>query len=78
MKIKITTAPPVTLTPEDKTQFKQACKTAGPGEILTVAAFVNSYAARFTDKDLRFMQSQIGQRCERLLRNVVKNYSWND
>lgn len=71
-------ASPVTLTPEDKAQFKQTCKAADPVEILTVAAFVDEYAARFTEKDLRFMRSQIGQRCERLLRNVVKNFSWND
>jgi len=78
MKNRAEPALSVILTPEDKTKFKQACKTAGPVEILTVAAFVNNYAARFADKDLRFMKSQIGQRCEHLLRNVVKNKSWID
>lgn len=68
----------VTLTAEDKRTFKEGCHTANPTEILTVAAFVNENVARFTEKDLRFMRSQIGQRCERLLRNVVKNFSFDD
>lgn len=68
----------VTLTAEDKKAFKEGCRTANPEEILTVAAFVNENAARFTEKDLRFMRSQIGQRCERLLRNVAKNFSFDD
>lgn len=57
----------VTLTAEDKRKFKDGCRTANPAEILTVAAFVKDNAARFSEKDLRFMQSQIGHRCERLL-----------
>ena len=68
----------VTLTAEDRQKFKAGCKTADPAELLTVAAFVEDHADRFTEKDLRFMRSQIGQRCERLLRNVVKNFSFND
>ena len=68
----------VPLTAEDKQKFKESCKTANPIEILTVAAFVEEHAKRFEEKDLRFMKSQIGQRCERLLRNVTKNYSFED
>lgn len=68
----------VTLTAEDKKAFKEGCRTANPAEILTVAAFVNDNADRFAEKDLRFMRSQIGRRCERLLRNVVKNFSFDD
>lgn len=68
----------VALTAEDRQKFKAGCKTANPAELLTIAAFVEDHAARFTEKDLRFMRSQIGQRCERLLRNVVKNFSFDD
>lgn len=68
----------VTLTAEDRRMFGTACRTAGPRELLTVDAFVNDHADRFSRADLRFMRSNIGRRCERLLRNVAANGSWDD
>jgi len=69
--------PPVILTEEDKAKFKKEAKKLNPVELLAVADFVNT-CGRFTAKDLRFMNSCIGQRCERLLRNVVNKFTWND
>ncbi len=68
---------PIKLTPEDRKKFQEGCKTMNPAEILALAEFIGR-SGLFTDKDLRFMKSCIGKRCERLLRNVVKNFSFDD
>jgi len=68
---------PIILTLEDKKKFKKGVKTLNPVELLNVADFINS-CGQFTKKDLQFMNSCIGQRCERLLRNVATKFSWDD
>ena len=40
--------------------------------------FIEDHKEKFTDKDLKFMCSHIGRRVEKLLRNVVKNFSFED
>lgn len=68
----------VTLTADDKKRFKSVCKTLNPLELLTVSDFVEDNIESFSKSDLRFMRSHIGQRCERLMRNAVKNFSFDD
>jgi hypothetical protein len=67
----------IKLTPEDKAQFKAAMRSASPVEVLAMAAFIDG-CPRFSAADMQFMRSCIGKRCERLLRNVVKNHSFDD
>lgn len=69
---------PIKLTPEDKKKFQEGCKTMNPAEILELSNFMERRSGMFTEKDLRFMRSCIGRRCERLLRNVVQNFSFDD
>lgn len=69
---------PIRLTPEDKKKFQEACKTMNPVETLELSNFIERRNGMFTEKDLRFMRSCIGRRCERLLRNAVQNFSFDD
>ncbi len=69
---------PIKLTPEDRKKFQEGCKTMNPVEILELSNFIESRSGMFTEKDLRFMWSCIGRRCERLLRNAVQNFSFKD
>lgn len=66
----------VKLTPEDKRIFKAEIKKANPIEVLIVAEFIE--AAPLSAKDKKFCISCIGKRCEKLLRNVVENFSFED
>lgn len=68
----------VNLSKEDKSKFASEMRTAKPHELLEVNAFIEEHKAKFTEKDLKFMYSHIGRRAERLLRNVVKNFSFED
>ncbi len=68
----------ITLTSEEKKRFKDVCKTLNPLDLLTVSDFVEDNAESFTKSDLRFMRSHIGRRIEQLMKNVVKNFSWED
>lgn len=67
----------VHLSREDKTRFATEIKTASPEELLTVISFLEDFKKRFTSEDLRFMNSQLGRRAERLLRNVAQYQGWN-
>lgn len=67
----------IKLTPEDKAKFKEAMRSASPVEALAVAAFIDG-CPHFSAADMKFMRSCIGKRCEQLLRNVVKNHSFDD
>lgn len=67
----------VHLTKEDKIKFREECKKLSPNELLELAGFIEQSHA-FSESDLRFMHSCIGQRCERLLRNVVQRFSFED
>jgi hypothetical protein len=68
----------VNLTAEDKKLFKDNIRTANPIELLTVADFVEAVKEDFTAADLKFLHTHIGMRCERLLKNVVQNLSFED
>lgn len=69
---------PIKLTQEDRKKFQEGLKTMKPAEILELMNLVDNWSGLFTNKDLRFMKSCIGKRCERLLRNAVKNFSFDD
>jgi hypothetical protein len=60
----------------DKRKFKTEIKNLNPAEVLAVARFIE--IAPFSAADKRFCLSHIGKRCERLLRNVAKNISFED
>ena len=66
------------LTKEDKEKFAREAKTLDPLEFLALSRFINDYKARFTKADLKFLNSHLGRRAERLLRNVVENFSFDD
>ena len=68
----------VNLTKEDKLKFASEISNAKPHELLTVISFVQEHKEKFTEKDLKFIHSHIGRRAERLLRNVVKKFSFED
>ncbi|MFR5844227.1 MAG: hypothetical protein ACLUEU_00080 [Oscillospiraceae bacterium] len=67
----------VRLSRDDKTRFATEIKTASPEELLTVVSFLEDFKERFTPGDLRFMNSHLGRRAERLLRNVAQYQDWN-
>ena len=68
----------VKLTKEDKEKFAREAKTLDPLEFLALSRFINDYKARFTKADLKFLNSNLGRRAERLLRNVIENFSFNE
>lgn len=68
----------VKLTKADKETFAREAKTLNPLEFLALSRFINDYKARFTKADLKFLNSHLGHRAERLLRNVVENFSFDD
>lgn len=68
---------PIKLTPEDRKKFQEGCKSMNPAEILALSDFIER-SRRFTEKDLRFMWSCIGKRCEKMLRNAVQRFSFDD
>ena len=65
------------LTEADRAKFKTGAAQLGPLEVMEVSQIINS-CGQFSKKDLRFMHSCLGRRCEQLLRNVVKNQSFDD
>jgi len=68
----------VKLTKEDKERFAEASKTANPVEWLTIAGFLEEHKDRIPKEDWKFMWSQLGRRGARLLKNVVRNFSFED
>ena len=68
----------VKLTKEDKEKFAREAKTLDPLEFLALSRFINDYKARFTKADLKLLNSHLGRRADRLLRNVVENFSLDD
>lgn len=67
----------VHLSREDKARFSAEIKAATPEELLMVISFLEDFKKMFSPEDLRFMNSHIGRRAERLLRNVVEYQDWN-
>lgn len=68
----------VKLTKEDKEKFAEAAKTADPIEWLEIAHFLEDQKEKFTQSDWKFMWSHLGRRGEKLLKNVVRNFSFED
>lgn len=66
------------MTKADRAHFAEGMKTATPRELLTAIAFVKEHEDRIDEADLKFMHSHMGRRAERLLRNVVENFSFED
>ena len=66
----------VSLTAEDKQKFKTELKNLNPVEVLTVATFIEKSSLSTADK--KFCNTHIGMRCEKLLRNVANNISFED
>ena len=76
--MKSGTAGKVKLTQEDRAAVKEAAQAAGPAEILVLWHFMTDHKEQFTKADWGFICSQLGRRSEKLLRNVAKNFSWED
>lgn len=68
----------VKMNKEDREKFAAGMKTASAMELLEVAAFIDAFKEKMNPADLKFMHSHMGRRAERLLRNVVENYSFAD
>lgn len=68
----------VKMNKEDREKFATGMKTASPMELLEVAAFIDDFKEKMDPADLKFIHSHMGRRAERLLRNVVENYSFAD
>lgn len=68
----------IKMTKEDREYFKKGMKTANPIEFLMITDFLNEAAELFTAEDLKLMHSCAGKRAEKLLKNVVKNLSFED
>lgn len=68
----------VKMTKEDREYFANGMKTANPVELLAVIAFVEDHKDRMDQADLKFIHSHMGRRAEKLLRNVVENFSFED
>lgn len=68
----------VKMNKEDREKFATGMKTASPMELLEAAAFIDAFKEKMDPADLKFMHSHMGRRVERLLRNVVEDYSFAD
>lgn len=68
----------VKLTAEDKRKFADEAKKLTAHEFVQVAKELEVCKNRFSSADWAFMCSHLGRRAEKLLRNVVKNQSFDD
>nr|WP_302226466.1 hypothetical protein [uncultured Marvinbryantia sp.] len=68
----------VKMSKEDREYFAAGVKTANPLELLAAWEFVTAMKKNICKLDYKFMVSHLGQRSERLLRNVVENGSFED
>lgn len=68
----------VKMSKEDRDYFVAGVKTANPLELLAAWEFVTAMKKNICKTDYKFMVSHLGQRSERLLRNVVENGSFED
>ena len=68
----------VKMSKEDREYFAAGVKTANPLELLAAWEFVTAMKKNLCKLDYKFMVSHLGQRSERLLRNVVENGSFED
>ena len=68
----------VTLTPEDKKKFAAEAKKLSAPDFIQATRELDAVKDRFTTEDWKFICSHLGRRAERLLRNVAKNFSFDD
>lgn len=68
----------VTLTPEDKKKFAAEAKKLSAPDFIQAIRELDAIRDRFTAEDWKFICSHLGRRAERLLRNVAKNFSFDD
>ena len=68
----------VTLTPEDKKKFAEEAKKLTAMDFVQLTKELDAVKDRFTTDDWKFICSHLGRRAERLLRNVAKNFSFDD
>lgn len=68
----------IKMTKQDRKYFEEGMKKATPNELLFATDFIGEIAEKFTKEDLKFMRSCAGRRAERLLKNVVENFSFED
>lgn len=68
----------VMLTPEDKTKFAAEAKKLSAPDFIQATMELDAIKDRFTAEDWKFICSHLGRRAERLLRNVAKNFSFDD
>ncbi|MBR5818141.1 MAG: hypothetical protein IKY62_05795 [Clostridia bacterium] len=68
----------VTLTPEDKKKFAAEAKKLSDPDFIQATMELDAIKDRFTAEDWKFICSHLGRRAERLLRNVAKNFSFDD
>lgn len=68
----------VILTPEDKKKFAAEAKKLSAPDFIQATMELDAIKDRFTAEDWKFICSRLGRRAERLLRNVAKNFSFDD
>jgi len=68
----------VTLAPEDKKKFAAEAKKLSAPDFIQATMELDAIKDRFTAEDWKFICSHLGRRAERLLRNVAKNFSFDD
>ena len=68
----------VTLTPEDKKKFAAEAKKLSAPDFTQATMELDAIKDRFTAEDWKFICSHLGRRAERLLRNVAKNFRFDD
>ena len=68
----------VILTPEDKKKFAAEAKKLSAPDFIQATMELDAIKGRFTAEDWKFICSHLGRRAERLLRNVAKNFSFDD
>ena len=66
------------LTPEDKKKFAAEAKKLSAPDFIQATMELDAIKDRFTAEDWKFICSHLGRRAERLLRNVAKNFSFDD
>lgn len=68
----------VALTEADKKKFAEETKKLTAPEFVQLTHELEAIKERFSKEDWRYMTSHLGRRAERLLRNAVKNFSFED
>ena len=56
-------------------RYPEMIETLDPLEFLALSRFIDDYKARFTKADLKFLNSHLGRRAERLLSGLARSPS---